>query len=145
MTENKIKLRIVEGMKDAGLRLTPQRLAIVRFLAGTKSHPSAAAVLDAAKKMAPTVSLSTVYLTLDVLKRAGLIRELEFADRDSRFEADATDHLNLVCQGCGRIEDFPAASPIPAGRVEKSAGFKVSGVRLEYYGTCRRCSSRKTA
>ncbi len=145
MTKDKIRTRIVQGIKAAGLRLTSQRLAVVNVLAATRSHPSAAAVFAEAKKKAPSISLSTVYLTLDALKRAGLIKELEFADRDSRFEADATDHLNLVCRECGRIDDFPAASPVPADRVEKTTGFKVSEMRLEYYGDCRRCSSRKRA
>ena len=145
MPKDEIKNRIIEGMKKAGLRLTSQRLAIVDILADTRSHPSAAAIYAAAKKAAPTVSLSTVYLALDALKRAGLIRELEFDDRDSRYEGDVSDHLNLVCRECGRIIDFPADSPVPAERVEKTTGFKVSEVRLEYYGCCRRCSSRKTA
>jgi Fur family transcriptional regulator, peroxide stress response regulator len=142
MPKDEIKNRIIEGMKKAGLRLTSQRLAIIDFLAGTSSHPSAAAVLAAAKKKAPTVSLSTVYLTLDALKRAGLIRELEFTDRDSRFEGDVSDHLNLVCVECGVIEDFPSGPPVPADKVEKRTGFKVSEVRLEYYGHCLRCLSR---
>jgi Fur family transcriptional regulator, peroxide stress response regulator len=145
MLKDEIRNRIIAGMKKAGLRLTSQRLAIVDFLAGTRSHPSAAALYAEAKKKAPSISLSTVYLTLDALKRAGLIKELEFDDRDSRYEGDVSDHLNLVCEECGGIEDFPSASPVPAERVEKRTGFKVSGVRLEYYGRCRRCSSRKTA
>lgn len=136
------KARIIRGLKAAGLKLTSQRLAIVEVLAGTKTHPSAAAVYAAARKKAPTVSLSTVYLTLDVLKRAGLIREIESADSDSRFEGDVSDHLNLVCTECGTIEDFPAASPVPADRVEQRSGFKVSMVCLEYYGLCRRCRAK---
>jgi Fur family transcriptional regulator, peroxide stress response regulator len=145
MAKDKIRTRIVQGMKAAGLKLTSQRLAVVEVLTATRSHPSAAAVFAGAKKKAPSISLSTVYLTLGVLKRAGLIKELEFADRDSRFEGDVADHLNLVCKECGRIDDFPAASPVPADRVEKATGFKVREVRLEYYGYCRHCSSGKTA
>jgi len=145
MPKDEIKKKIVQGMKAAGLKLTSQRLAIIDFLAGTRSHPSAAATLAAAKKSAPSISLSTVYLTLDALKRAGLIKELEFDDRDSRYEGDVSDHLNLVCQRCGAIEDFHAVLPVPAERIEKRTGFKVSGVRLEYYGHCRRCLPVKTA
>jgi len=145
MTKDGIRDRIIDGMKKAGLKLTSQRLAIIDILAGTRSHPSAAALYDLAKKKAPTVSLSTVYLTLDVLKRAGLIKELEFNNRDSRYEGNVSDHLNLVCRKCGAIEDFPAAPPVPAPRVEKRTGFKVSGARLEYYGYCRSCLSRRTA
>jgi len=140
MKPQEIKKRIIQGMRQQGLKLTRQRLAVIDIIAGEKSHPSAAGVFAQAKKKAPQISLSTVYLTLDVLKRAGLIKELEFADRDSRYEGDISHHLNLVCNGCGRIEDFKAPSPpVPAENVEKSTGFRVDGIRLEYYGYCRAC------
>ena len=143
MTSDEIRQRIIEGMKDKGLKLTSQRLAIVDIVAEAKTHPSAADVFVAARMKAPRISLSTVYYTLDALKRAGLIRELEFTDLDNRYEGDVSDHLNLVCRGCGKIEDFPAASPVPPPDVEKKAGFKVEGVRLEYYGYCRKCRGMK--
>jgi Fe2+ or Zn2+ uptake regulation protein len=143
MNPDEIRRRIIEGMREKGLKLTSQRLAIVDILAGTKSHPSAADVLIAAKGRVPTISLSTVYLTLDTLKRAGLIRELEFGDLENRYEGDISDHLNLVCTACGRIEDFEASSPALPKDVEKMTGFKIDGMRLEYYGLCRKCRATK--
>jgi Fe2+ or Zn2+ uptake regulation protein len=113
MKSEEIRRRIIEGMKEKGLKLTSQRLVIVDIIAASRSHPSAADVFAAARKKAPRISLSTVYYTLDSLKRAGLIRELEFTDLDNRYEGDVSDHLNLVCRGCGKIEDFQAASPVP--------------------------------
>jgi Fe2+ or Zn2+ uptake regulation protein len=143
MKPDDIRRRIIEGMKEKGLKLTSQRLVIVDILAGTKSHPSAADIFSEAKKKVPTISLSTVYYTLDTLKREGLIKELEFTDLDNRYEGDISDHLNLVCKGCGKIEDFHAASPVAAEKVEKETGFKVDGVRLEYHGYCRKCRAMK--
>jgi Fur family peroxide stress response transcriptional regulator len=145
MTSEEIKGWIIEGMKEKGLKLTRQRLAIIDILSGTKSHPSAAVVFAEARKKAPTISLSTVYLTLDILKTADLIRELEFDDLDNRYEGDVSDHLNLICKACGRIEDFQAVSPVPPENIEKETGFKVSGVRLEYYGYCQHCRTMKPA
>jgi Fe2+ or Zn2+ uptake regulation protein len=143
MKSEEVRRRIIEGMKEKGLKLTSQRLVIVDIVAGTKSHPSAADVFAQARKKVPRISLSTVYYTLDILKREGLIRELEFDDLDNRYEGDVSDHLNLVCKGCGKIEDFQAASPVPPESVEKRTGFKVDGVRLEYYGYCRKCRAMK--
>ena len=139
MESQEIKRRIIEGMKEKGLKLTRQRLEIVDILAREKSHPTASAILAEARKKTPTISLSTVYYTLDAMKRAGLIKELEFNDRDSRYEGDVSDHLNLVCKGCGKIEDFRAPKPVPLDEVEKKAGFRVDSTRFEYYGLCRRC------
>jgi Fur family peroxide stress response transcriptional regulator len=143
MKPEDIQRRIIEGMRDKGLKLTSQRLVIIEILARRKSHPSAPDVLAKARKKAPRISLSTVYYTLDMLKREGLIRELEFTDRDNRYEGDISDHLNLVCKRCGKIEDFPASSPVPAEKVAQKAGFKVDGVRLEYYGYCRECQVKR--
>jgi Fe2+ or Zn2+ uptake regulation protein len=139
MKAEEIRARIIRGMKEKGLKLTSQRLTIIRVIANKNSHPGAADVFSEARKHAPRISLSTVYYTLDVLRRAGLIKELEFDDRDSRYEGDISDHLNLVCRACGRIEDYQATRPSPSEDVEKKTGFRVDGVRLEYYGLCRKC------
>jgi len=139
MESRDIKRRIIEGMKKRGLKLTRQRLEIIDIIAREKSHPSASAILAKARNNEPTISLSTVYYTLDIMKRAGLIKELEFNDRDSRYEGDVSDHFNLVCTGCGKIEDFQAPRPVPSEKVEKKTGFRVDSARFEYYGLCRKC------
>jgi Fur family peroxide stress response transcriptional regulator len=143
MNSEDIRQRITEGMKAKGLKLTRQRLVIIDIIANEKSHPSAHSVLERAREKAPTVSLSTVYYTLDIIKRAGLIKELEFDDRDSRYEGDISDHLNLVCKGCGKIEDFHAPLPLPSEKVEKSTGFRVDSLRFECYGLCKECRTKK--
>jgi Fe2+ or Zn2+ uptake regulation protein len=143
MDSRQIKRRIIEGMKEKGLKLTHQRLEIIDILARKKSHPSAAAIFDEARKKAPSISLSTVYYTLDIMKSAGLIKELEFDDRDSRYEGDVSDHLNLVCTGCGKIEDFLASKPVPVDKVEKKTGFRADSARFEYYGLCRECRPKR--
>jgi len=139
MNRQEIKKRIIEGMKEKGLKLTRQRLEIIDLLAREKTHPSASSIFVEARKKEPSISLSTVYYTLDAMKRAGLIKELEFTDRDSRYEGDVSDHLNLVCTGCGKIEDFQAPKPVPLEKVERKTGFRVDSARFEYYGLCRKC------
>jgi Fur family transcriptional regulator, peroxide stress response regulator len=143
MELQEIKRRIIEGMKEKALRLTRQRLEIIDILAREKSHPSAHFIFMEARKKEPSISLSTVYLTLDIMKRAGLIKELEFDDRDSRYEGDISDHLNLVCTSCGRIEDFPASKPVPLEKIEIEAGFRADTVRFECYGLCRECRAKR--
>jgi Fur family peroxide stress response transcriptional regulator len=138
MEKQEIKKRIIEGMKEKGLKLTRQRLEIIDILTG-KSHPSASSMFVEARKKEPSISLSTVYYTLDIMKRAGLIKELEFDDRDSRYDGDVSDHLNLVCKNCGKIEDFQSSKPVPLEKVEKKTGFRADSARFEYYGLCREC------
>jgi Fur family peroxide stress response transcriptional regulator len=139
MGSQEIKKRIIEGMRENGLKLTRQRRVIIDILAGTKTHPRAQDILTSARQKIPAISLSTVYLTLDTMKRAGLIKELEFANLDNRYEGDISDHLNLVCRRCGEIIDFPTPLPPALKDVEKKVGFRGDCVRFEYYGYCRKC------
>ncbi len=139
MESKEIKSRIIAGMRENGLKLTRQRRVIIDILAGTKTHPTVQDILARAQKKIPSISLSTVYLNLDTLKRAGLIKELGFADLDNRYEGDISDHLNLVCKKCGRVMDFHAPLSLDAGQVEEMTGFKGESVRFDYYGYCRKC------
>jgi Fur family transcriptional regulator, peroxide stress response regulator len=136
---------MISAFREMGLKLTRQRLEVINVLGGDKSHPSALNVYRKARKNVPTISLSTVYYTLNILKKHRLIKELEFYDMDNRYEANTTNHLNLVCLKCGSIQDFPGNIPIALAneKVEEHTGFHVVDTRMEYYGYCGECKPRK--
>ena len=75
-----------------------------------------------------------------MMKKEGLIRELEFYDMENRYEINVSDHINLVCTRCRKITDFTGDAPSFSKAVEKETGFKSSGMRFEYYGICRNCA-----
>jgi Fur family peroxide stress response transcriptional regulator len=143
MRSQEIKRRIIEGMRENGLKLTQQRRLIIDILANTKTHPTAQDILARARQRIPAISLSTVYLTLDAMRRAGLIKELGFADLNNRYEGDVSDHLNLVCKRCGRVMDFFSPLSLDPEQVEKKTGFKGESVRFDYYGYCRKCQRNR--
>jgi Fur family peroxide stress response transcriptional regulator len=129
------------ALRQAGLRLTSQRLAVVEALARDTTHPTATALFDRVRHHHPGLSRATVYNTLQTLVRAGLVHELGTAgDGRIHYDADATPHVNLVCTRCHRIEDF-AAAPLDAvaRRVARASGYELHGARVVYYGLCRRC------
>ena len=95
------------------------------------------------RKRVPQISMSTVYYTLDMLKKEGLLRELEFYDRDNRYDVTIADHINLICKKCGKIADFPGELPLSAEAVEHTTGFQPVGMRFEYYGYCRNCQGKR--
>jgi Fur family transcriptional regulator, peroxide stress response regulator len=84
--------------------------------------------------------MSTVYYTLDMMKKEGLIRELEYYDMENRYEINVSDHINLVCTRCRKITDFTGNVPSLSKAVEKETGFKSASMRFEYYGICRNCA-----
>jgi len=133
----------LNGLKEKGLKLTPQRLEIIDILSSDKSHPSVQDILTKARKKAPKMSMSTVYYTLNLLKTEGLIKEIEFYGMENRYEGNISNHLNLICMKCGKIQDFMEDLPIPLKSVEQKTGFKVNEMRFEYYGCCRECRGKR--
>jgi Fur family transcriptional regulator, peroxide stress response regulator len=138
-----IEQKLIARLREKGYRLTPQRLAIIRILSQDTSHPGAMDVLQKVRKKAPQISMSTVYYTLDMLKKEGLIRELEFYDKDNRYDVNVKDHINLICRKCGKIEDFAEAPPFSFKMIEEQTGFRPEGTRFEYYGYCKGCRDKR--
>jgi Fur family transcriptional regulator, peroxide stress response regulator len=133
----------VHALREKGHKLTPQRLLIIDILAKSKSHPSARTILQQVREKAPKVSTSTVYYTLNLLKRHNLVKELDFYDMENRYEANIGDHLNLVCLSCGKIQDFMEDLTVSSRKIKEHTGFQVQETRLEYYGFCQDCSGKK--
>lgn len=135
---------MVEALKARGHRLTPQRLAIVRLLASSDEHPSAAHLYGQITQQFPTTSLATVYKTLTILKEAGLVHEMGFSQDDNRYDANTShDHAHLICVRCRKIIDAEA-EPVAslAGRIAERSGYHLVGQRVEFYGLCPQCQSQ---
>lgn len=127
-----------EQYRDAGLRLTPQRLAILDYLKGNTKHPSAEDVYKAVVRKFPTMSFATVYNTLERLKRRGMVAELPLEAGRKRFDPDIRPHHHLICIICKRIVDVYNTSQ-PALPRAKRAGFEVLGSHIEFFGVCPDC------
>ena len=92
--------------REAGLKLTPQRLEIYRELSGTTEHPSVDVIFQRVRDRLPTISLDTVYRTLATLEEIGAIIRVEAFDDRAHFDADISPHHHFVCRECGAIRDF---------------------------------------
>ena len=133
-------------LRDAGLRATPQRLAIVREVLG-RNHPTAGEVFDAVRREFPTMGLGTVYATLNTMNDRGLLSVLPVADA-VRFDANIGPHANLICSHCGNIVDFDECDDVLEQlreRTSAGAGFAFSAERLDLYGTCASCAANGVA
>ncbi|MEW6522980.1 MAG: Fur family transcriptional regulator [Bacillota bacterium] len=92
-------------LRSAGLRATPQRLAILRLLLGTQAHPSPETVHRELSSAYLGLSLNTVYQTLRALEKARVLRRVGGEQNLYRYDANAHPHLHLVCRQCGRVDD----------------------------------------
>lgn len=130
----------LDHLKNTGVRITPQRHAILAYLMESMEHPTADEIYRALAPKFPNMSVATVYNNLKVFIEAEMVRELTYGDSSSRFDADVTDHYHVVCQNCGKIKDFmyPYLREVELA-AEEVTGFKVHGHRLELYGVCDEC------
>jgi Fur family transcriptional regulator, peroxide stress response regulator len=135
----------IEALRNKGYKATPQRIAICRIAIHSREHPTAQSIYNDVKKVHPTVSLATVYKTLQVLRDLGLIQELNLPQVQARFDPYLKPHVNLICQQCGKIEDLddPTAREI-SERVSTATKFKPNGQRIDVYGICQKCSKVNT-
>jgi Fur family peroxide stress response transcriptional regulator len=130
----------ISMLRQSGLRCTPQRLAIVHELF-SRSHPTAAEVYEAVRSQYPTIGLQTIYNTLWALTERGLVTELPFSSA-IRFDSNVLPHANLVCRGCGDIQDVEFAREQLDSlllHVSQPTGFAPDGQRLDVYGLCQAC------
>lgn len=127
--------------REAGIKLTHQRLEIFRELASTEDHPDAETVFHSVRERVPTVSLDTVYRTLWLLEDLGLIVTLGPRRERARFDANLGSHHHFICENCGLVRDFEYeeydALDVPAA-VERLGS--VSRVSVEVRGMCRECA-----
>lgn len=132
---------LMKKYRDIGLKLTPQRLAILDYLDGNREHPSAEDIYKAVIKKFPTMSFATVYNTLEALKRKGNILELTIGGDKKRFDPNTSPHHHLICIKCKQIVDIMGAYELSIPHGERK-NFEVIGSHIEFYGTCNIC--RKT-
>jgi Fur family peroxide stress response transcriptional regulator len=138
--------RFESACREAGVKLTHQRLEIFREVASTEEHPDAAQVYSGVRERVPTVSLDTVYRTLWLLEDLGLLETMGTRRERTRFDANLRAHHHFVCRECGMVRDFESrafdALKLPDDVTQMG---DVSRVQVEVRGICRECTARGTS
>jgi Fur family peroxide stress response transcriptional regulator len=131
--------------RQAGVKLTHQRLEIFRELAASEEHPSADAIFRAVQQRMPTVSVDTVYRTLWMLHDLGLVTTLGPLRDGLRFDANIDQHHHFVCVRCGLVSDFESADlntlRIPEAVHELGS---IAAAHVEVRGVCAKCLAPRT-
>lgn len=134
-----------DALRADGLRMTHQRLEVIKELAAATHHPDADELFRAVRERVPTISRDTVYRTLTTLTAKGLIERIG-APGAARFDPDVSPHHHFVCTRCGRILDLETDDlgdpEVPSGLPGVS---EITSVRLEVRGVCEECAARDEA
>lgn len=131
----------MEKYRHIGLKLTPQRLAILQYLEGNTSHPSAEMIYGVVRKLYPMMSFATVYKTIEVLKKSGHLLELKIDSERRRYDPETGQHHHLICVNCKMISDIHKDFPIEIPAEEKES-FDIIGNHIEFYGICPECKQK---
>lgn len=125
-------------MRAAGLRPSVQRLAVLAYIVGKRSHPTPDEIYVALSPKFPSLSRTTVYNALRSLADAGLLRELDIEAGCQHYDfLPQPPHGHFVCRSCGRIYDMP----VPADIVfDAMAGFHTETVDFRAKGLCPDCN-----
>ncbi len=129
-------------LERKGLKVTPQRFAILRFLQQTEDHPTADQLVEFLNRDLPMTSRATVYNTLGTLKDVGLVREVTHEAGVLRYDANIDPHHHFICRTCGRFDDldwnlFGSLDLQPlAGRYPQ-----IENIEVIIRGVCRECQT----
>jgi Fur family peroxide stress response transcriptional regulator len=137
--------QMMSRLKEQGLRLTPQRLAILRILASSANHPSIDMIYEQVRAQFPTTSLATVYKTVTLLKELGEVLELGFPEGGNRYDGNKPyPHPHVVCMKCGKITD-PELAPLESllKAAARQTGFRIMNHRLDFFGLCPQCQTQE--
>jgi Fur family peroxide stress response transcriptional regulator len=123
-----------------GLKLTPQRLAILNYLEGNTRHPSAEDIYKELKGAFPSLSLATVYNTLDVLAKAGELQEVRIMPDKRNFDPNPKPHSHFLCRKCSTVHDLDAGL-VNTQLPPEAKGYILEGYSLNYFGICPACQA----
>jgi Fur family peroxide stress response transcriptional regulator len=127
-------------LRKNGHKVTPQRIAICEEVLSSKEHPTAETIFERVSMRHPAISMTTVYHTLDLLRKLELIQEIRFDDRVTRYDPNTSVHVNIICQECGKISDYESdVIQKQWNRIISEMKIEPVGQRLDAYVICENC------
>lgn len=128
--------------REKKLKLTPQRIAVYKFLQSTKEHPSAETIYKALQPEYPTMSLATVYKALKTLVEVNLVQELNVGEGNFRYDVNVLPHPHIQCLSCGKVDDIDGICFSDLNdKVKNYTEYDVVGNQVYFYGICKNCKN----
>jgi Fur family peroxide stress response transcriptional regulator len=145
MTDPHVRFnQLIAALKEHDFRLTPQRVELVRLIAASEGHPSAAQLYEKIKVQFPTMSQATVYKTLALLKEMNQVLEIDLRD-DSHYDGNRLQpHPHLICIKCNKIVDGEVSFDQELIRkLEEVSGYTILRPQISLYGLCPDCKKER--
>ncbi len=132
--------KYVKILKEKNLKVTPQRLIILKYLGENFTHPTTDKIYSDLKSNNPSLSKTTVYNSLEILEKHGIIQSITISGSELRYDIKQGMHHHFLCKKCGKIVDIDIECP----NVERlsSYGHKVEEIHGYIKGICKECMKR---
>jgi Fur family peroxide stress response transcriptional regulator len=129
---------LIQKLRSHGIAVTPQRLAVLSVLENRRDHPSAEKLFQEVRRQLPAISFNTVYKTLEVLHRKGLVLKVNPLHETARYDGFTGPHAHLICRECHKIMDvdWEGHQTFPP---EALQGFLVEHQTFTLWGLCPEC------
>lgn len=142
-TEAHTAERVLEGLRERGYRMTPQRLAIVDEIMNTDGHITPQVVAQQVKERIPGVNVSTIYRTLELLESLGIVSHAHLEGGPEYHRKGEHEHVHLVCSRCGREDYLASDQTAPLQElIARHKGFKADFTHFAVAGLCADCQPR---
>jgi len=134
--------KYVKLLKEDSIKITPQRLAILRYLDNHRTHPTVEEIFSELKQQNPSLSKTTVYNSVEILRKHGLIQSVSISISETRYDFKSKMHHHFLCKNCGKIIDIDIECP-NINKIIKE-GYKVDEVHGYFKGLCKNCKTKGT-
>lgn len=135
---------VLNHLREKGVRITETRKAVIDFIIQSHDHPSADMIYQALLPAFPNMSLATVYNNLKVLIDEGFVSELKVRnDTTTYYDFMGHQHLNVICEKCGRIADIDLDLPDVQQEAADQTGYQITKSQMVVYGICPDCVARQ--
>lgn len=133
-----------ETLHRRGMRMTPQRQFVLEALLDL-GHATPEQICQHVQRATPTVNITTIYRTLELLESLGVVRHTHLGHGAATYSVHEHEHVHLVCHACGRVVEVPRDTMDSlAGTLRATHGFELDASHLALSGTCRECSVRES-
>ena len=132
-------MNIAELLRSNGYKVTPQRLAVYDAIDHNMTHPNAESIYQQLQPQYPSMSLATVYKTMEIFAKIGVVKILQCGEDAHRYDYNTSQHAHIRCVKCNRVLDVDIDGGQLTRQTEAQTGFSVSGVSLSFLGVCKDC------
>lgn len=135
-------MEIAEVLRKNGYKVTPQRLAVYEAINHNPTHPNAEAIYKILQPNYPSMSLATVYKTMEIFAKIGVVQVLQCAEDAYRYDYNMTPHAHIRCEKCNRVIDIDMDLEGLRQQAAEQSVFVVNGVSISFVGICPDCQKQ---